>query len=229
MATNVISDTLRLTGKPNKKSNKGGAKGSVATLKESFQLGGVSQDSYSRKSILREPGMLGSKHAVKFFKGTWHQINIRERKGSSRGIIPKCAPHERCLSAPKFKDRSREETLQQERCARKAAWDLTKNIYKLKNSDKATFEIPGEAKVMLTPIASTRPQEREFVVDSGASMHMMIKKELSSEVSRYRCGATNRLLLGGSRCSERFSSTFTHAGIQKIHKFTTAEETDTSL
>ena len=28
---------------------------------------------------------------------------------------------------------------------------------------------------------STRPEEREFVVDSGASMHMMSKKELSSE------------------------------------------------
>ena len=30
-------------------------------------------------------------------------------------------------------------------------------------------------------LTSTRPEEREFVVDSGASMHMMSKKELSSE------------------------------------------------
>ena len=64
-------------------------------------------------------------------------------------------------------------SLHQERCARKAAWDLTKNIYMLKNSDKATFHIPGEAKVMSTPIASKRPEEREFAVDSGALMHMM--------------------------------------------------------
>ena len=35
--------------------------------------------------------MWGSKHAVNFSKGTWHQIEIRERKGPSRGIIPKCA------------------------------------------------------------------------------------------------------------------------------------------
>ena len=35
-----------------------------------------------------------------------------------------------------------------------------------------------EAKVMPAP-TSTRPEEREFVVDSGASMHMS-KKELSS-------------------------------------------------
>ena len=53
------------------------------------------------------------------------------------------------------------------------------NIYKLKNSDKTTFCTPIEAKVMLAP-TSTRPEEREFVVDSGASMHMMSKKELSS-------------------------------------------------
>ena len=54
------------------------------------------------------------------------------------------------------------------------------NIYQLKNSDKAAFYIPAEAKVMSTPITSKRPEEREFVVDSGASVHMMSKKELSS-------------------------------------------------
>ena len=41
-------------GKVNKKSKKGGAKGSVAILKESFQVGCVSQDSDPRKSIPRE-------------------------------------------------------------------------------------------------------------------------------------------------------------------------------
>ena len=35
--------------KPNKKSKKGAAKGSVAILKESIQLGCVSQDSYPRR------------------------------------------------------------------------------------------------------------------------------------------------------------------------------------
>ena len=98
-------------GKPNKKFKKGGAKGPVAILKEFLQLGCASQDSYPRNSILREPGMLGSKHAVKFSKGTWHRIKIRERKGPSRGIIQKCAPHERRPCAPKFEDRSHEETL----------------------------------------------------------------------------------------------------------------------
>ena len=42
-------------------------------MKESTQLSCVSPDSYSRKSSLREEGHLGSKHAVKFSEGTWHQ------------------------------------------------------------------------------------------------------------------------------------------------------------
>ena len=139
-------------------------------LKESTQLGCASQDSCPRKSILREQGKLGSKHTVKFSKSTWHQIKIRERKGPS--------PHERSPCAPKFGEKSHEETFHQERCARKAAWDLATNIYKLKNSDKTTFCNPFE-KGMPAP-TSERPQECGFVVDSGASMHMISKKELSS-------------------------------------------------
>ena len=79
-------------GKPNKKSKKGGANGSVAILKESIQLGSVFQDFYPRKSILRESGKLGSKHTVKFSKGTWHQIKNSGKKGSIARSYPKvCA------------------------------------------------------------------------------------------------------------------------------------------
>ena len=48
---------------------------------------------------------------------------------------------------------------------------------------KLRFYVPGEVKGMSASVASKRPEEREFVVDSdsGASMHMMSKKELSSE------------------------------------------------
>ena len=49
MTTNAISDMLRQKESPARQSKKGGAKGSVAILKESFQLGCVSQDSYSEK------------------------------------------------------------------------------------------------------------------------------------------------------------------------------------
>ena len=95
----VSSDMLRLRKKPSKKSKKGGAKGSVALLKDATQFGCVSQDSYPRKSIPREEGKMGSRHAVRFSKGTWHQNQIRERKGPSRGIIQKCESHECSLCA----------------------------------------------------------------------------------------------------------------------------------
>ena len=88
--------------------------------------------------------------------------------GPSRDIIQKCAPRERCPCGPRFGEGSHEETLHQEGCARKAAWDLA-NIF------------AGEVKGKSTPKTSKRPEEGEFVVDSGASLHVMSEKELSSE------------------------------------------------
>ena len=79
----------------------------------------------------------------------------------------------------KFEDGSHEETESHLRCARSKAWNLAKNIYKLHENDKATFYSPAEEWVL--PAASTKePEEIEFVVDSGASMHMVSKKDLNS-------------------------------------------------
>ena len=75
--------------KPSKKSKKGVAKASVALLKESTQLGCVSQDSHPRKSILRERGKIGIKTRRQILQRHLAQIKIRERKGPWRGIIPK--------------------------------------------------------------------------------------------------------------------------------------------
>ena len=47
-----------------------------------------------------------------------------------------------------------------------------------KNKDKTTFYSPVEAKVPV--FISTSPDERMFVIDSRASMHMLSKRELSS-------------------------------------------------
>ena len=46
--------------------------------------------------------------------------------------------------AVKFEDRSHEETERQQRCALSKAWDLAKNIHKLKEKDMATFYSPAE-------------------------------------------------------------------------------------
>ena len=57
------------------------------------------------KFVLLEQEKLVSKHTVKFSKGPWNQIKIRERKVPSRGIILKWSPHEGCPCAPKFGER----------------------------------------------------------------------------------------------------------------------------
>ena len=50
-------------------------------------------------------------------------------------------------------------------------------MLKLKEKNRATFFSPSENRCL--PASKLKPEEREFVVDSGASMHMISKKELS--------------------------------------------------
>ena len=87
-------------------------------------------------------------------------------------------PHQRNPNERKFEDRSQEETEWQERCAREAAWRLAKSALKLKEKNKATFFSPSENRCLLE--SNLELGEREIVVDSGASMHMISKKDLNS-------------------------------------------------
>ena len=87
-------------------------------------------------------------------------------------------PHQRNPNAPKFEDRSQEETEWQERCAREAAWKLAKSILKLKEKIKQHSSHLSENWCLLAP-SYLKLEEREFVVDSGASMHMISKKRTS--------------------------------------------------
>ena len=60
--------------------------------------------------------------ATEYMRSVAHVLRSRqERKGPSRGTIPKCAPHERSLCAHNFGERSHEETLHQERCVGRVA------------------------------------------------------------------------------------------------------------
>ena len=49
---------------------------------------------------------------------------------------------------------------------------------KIKEKNKAAFFSPSENRYL--PASNLKPEERKFVVDSGASMHMTSKKDLSS-------------------------------------------------
>ena len=64
-----------------------------------------------------------------------------------------------------------------EQGAREAAWKLAKNVFKLKEHERAIFFSASENRCL--PASTLKPEEREFVVDSEASMHMISKKDLS--------------------------------------------------
>ena len=103
--------------------------------------------------------------------------SIRDQN-PSLGMICPGDPHQRNPNAPNFEDRSQEETQWQERCAREAAWKLAKNIVKIKEKNKTAFFSPSKNRCL--PASTLKPEEREFVVDSRASMHMISKKDLNS-------------------------------------------------
>ena len=86
--------------KPSKKSKKESIQGAVAILKEKKRSKVVQlKKSDPKKSTPRTTGQTrlnaSAGHAAKFSGRTWHEIQIRERKGPSRGVIQKGEPHER--------------------------------------------------------------------------------------------------------------------------------------
>ena len=113
---------------------------------------------------------------VKFTKAIARHTEIRDLN-PSLGLICPGELHQRSPNAPKFEDRSQEETDWQELCAREAAWKLAKSVLKLKEKNRATFFSPSENRCL--PASTLKPEEREFVVDSGASMHMINTKDLN--------------------------------------------------
>ena len=53
-----------------------------------------------------------------------------------------------------------------------------KNVHKLREKNKASVYSPSEV-WSLTASSSTKPMERTFVVNSGTTMHIQGKKDLS--------------------------------------------------
>ena len=177
----ALTHTARLKNSPAKRSKKNGDKSAVAFLKNTRQLDRVFQGMEPPKSssILRKSSnILKPIRFVPFTKAVLRHTKIRDQN-PSLGIICPGDPHQRNPNAPKFEDRSLEETEWQEGCAREAAWMLSKNILKLKEKHETTFFSLSENWCLPSP-STIKPEEREFVVDSGESMHMISKKDLNS-------------------------------------------------
>ena len=131
---------------PSKRSQKNGNESAVAMLKITRQLGCVFQDMEPPKSttILRKSSnILKPIRCVRFTKAVVRHANI-PNQNPSLGMICPGEPHQRSPNAPKFEGRSLEETEWQEQGAREAAWKLAKNVFKLKEHERATFFSPWE-------------------------------------------------------------------------------------
>ena len=113
-----------------KRRKKNGDKSAVAMLKSTRKFGCVFQDMERPKSlsILRKSSNIRKPiRCVKFTKAVVRHADIRD-KIPLLGMICAGDPHQRNPNAPKFEDRSQEETEWQERCAREAAWRLAKSV-----------------------------------------------------------------------------------------------------
>ena len=173
------------SGKPDKRSDKKlGQKSSQRRLSDARQLGCVFQDMTPPKSILRKcTDMRKPIRCVKFTKSVVRHATIRDQN-PSLGMSCRGEPHRRNPNAPKWQDRSQEETEWQEQGAREAAWKLAKSVLKFKEHERATFFSPSDKRCL--PASNLKPEEREFIVDSGVSMY-------KHYTSKYRKMATETL------------------------------------
>ena len=165
---------------PSKKSKKNGDQSAVALLKNTRQLGCVCQDMEPPKftTILRKSSNIRKPiRCVRLTEAVVRHATIREQN-QSLGMVCPGDPHQRNPNAPKFEGRSQEETEWQGQGAREAVWRLAKNVLNLKEKNKAAFFSPSENRCL--PASNLKLEERDFVVDSGASMHTISKKDLIS-------------------------------------------------
>ena len=135
-----VREWMRIWGKahrqvdeqPGKRSQNNGDKSAVAILTITRQLCCVLQDTDPPKSssILRKSSdMQRPIQRVKCTKAVARHTKIRDQN-PSLGMICPGDPHQRNPNAPKFQDRSQEETERQEEGAREAAWRLDKSVLK---------------------------------------------------------------------------------------------------
>ena len=175
-----------------------GRNSSKRQLSDARQLGYEFQDITPPKSILRKStDMPKTIQRVKFKKAIALHTKIRDQNPSLGYICPG-EPHQRSSNAPKFEDRSQEETEWQEQGVREAAWKLVKNVLKFNEDERATFFSLSEKRCLLA--STLQLEEREFVVDSEAPMHMVSKKDLSDvemDIMTKSCTPTIVLIANG--------------------------------
>ena len=82
--------------------------------------------------------MLKPIQRVKSTKAIARHAKIRDQN-PSLGMVCPGEPHQRSPNAPKFEDRSEEETEWQEHGVREAAWKLAKSVLKFKREKQSNI------------------------------------------------------------------------------------------
>ena len=141
------------------------------------------------------------RHAVKFPKGAWHKMKIRERKGPSPGIIQKSDLITVVLASPnsgndhlalnknsgkkgsilssklsrsansQFRERSHQGTIAPRKMRPQSSMGFLEQLFTYARIRKNSYWSKDDAGNF-----KKSPEEREFAVNSEASMHMMRKK-----------------------------------------------------
>ena len=148
-------------------------------------------------------------------RGQILQVHLAPKKSGKKGSIAGHYPKHLNLMSIVFARQNSGKDHMRRPCIKKDAlveWHgIWRKYYKLKNADKTTVYSPIEARVMPSP-TSKSPEEREFVVHSGASMHVMStmsKRPQEKENRRGNCGSeTATSMFGVKKPIERKASLF---------------------
>ena len=98
---------------------------------------------------------------------------------SSQGVTQHSDPHERVATLPNLNTDLWKKTFETSTMRPQSRVEMANSIHKHKAKDKTTFHSLSEVRCLPVP-SSTKPEETDFVVDSGASMHMLTRKHLNS-------------------------------------------------
>ena len=155
-----------------------GRKSSKRQSSDARQFGCVFQDMKPPKSILRKcTDMRKPIHRVKVHRRLLHVIlkfdtEILRSDIFAQVNLISVAP---ALQNLRIGLKRRQTGKSKVPAKQRGSWP--KDVFKLKEHERATFFSPSENRCL--PASTLKPEEREFVVDSGASMHMISKKDLS--------------------------------------------------
>ena len=114
---------------------------------------------------------------VRFTRAALRQANIGEKEGPSLGKIQVKCPHQRSHHAMKIDGSLRGRMKDRSDAPAETRGNLPRKSKNLKKEDKATFYSSSEEWIL--PASTKTPEEREFVVDSGSSMHVVSKKDFN--------------------------------------------------